>query len=124
MSIKMKNIISITEARSSIFDIAENVQKLGNHYLFTEGGKPKMVVMSADEYDNLMEDLALAADPKFQARIKESEDAIARGDFVTLEELEKELGIVRPSRALVLRDKSKKTYKVNKKKKGNVSYDR
>ncbi|MFA6273480.1 MAG: hypothetical protein WC673_03265 [Candidatus Paceibacterota bacterium] len=32
MNIKMKNIISITEARSNIFDIAKKIQKQGNHY--------------------------------------------------------------------------------------------
>ena len=117
MTIKVKNIISITEARSNIFDIAEKIQKHGNHYIFTENGKAKMAVMSAEEYESLMEDLTLMNDPKFQARIKESEEAIAKGDFVTLQDLEKELGIVRPSEALVLRDKPKKTYKINKNKK-------
>lgn len=107
MTIKMKNIISITQARKDIFDIAEKVQKYGNHFLFTEDGKPKMVAMSADEYDNLMEDLALAADPKFRARIKKSEEEFARGDYVTLDELRQELGIARPSPCHVLRDKSK-----------------
>lgn len=109
----MKNIISITEARSSIFDIAENVQKLGNHYLFTEGGKPKMVVMSAEEYDNLMEDLALAADPKFAARMKKAHEDIASGDYVTLDEFRQELGLgsgKKIENAMVM-DKSKKAYK-------------
>jgi prevent-host-death family protein len=117
MTIKMKNIISITEARKEIFDIAEKVQKVGNHYLFTENGKAKMAIMSADEYENLMEDLVLAADPKFAAKIKKSEEELASGNYVTLQEFEKELGIVRPAQNLVLRDKAKKGYKVNKRKK-------
>ena len=117
MTIKIKNIISITEARSNIFDIADKIQKQGNHYIFTENGKAKMAVMSAEEYDSLMEDLALANDPKFAARIKKAEDEITRGEYVTLQELEKELGIGRPANSLVLRDKSKKTYKVDKRKK-------
>jgi prevent-host-death family protein len=117
MTIKTKNIISITEARSNIFDIAEKIQKHGNHYIFTENGKAKMAVMSAEEYDSLMEDLALAKDPKFAAKIKKAEDEIARGEYVTLQEFEKELGIVRPANSLVLRDKAKKSYRVNKKNK-------
>lgn len=113
----MKNIISISEARSNIFDIAEKIQKRGNHYLFTENGKAKMVAMSAEEYDSLMEDLALAKDPKFAAKIKKAEDEIARGEYVTLQEFERELGIVRPTNSLVLRDKAKKDYSANKRKK-------
>lgn len=113
----MKNIISITEARSNIFDIAEKIQKPGNHYIFTENGKAKMAVMSAEEYDSLMEDLALAKDPKFAAKIKKIEEEIARGEYVTLQDFEKELGIVRPTNSLVLRDKAKKPYNANKRRK-------
>jgi prevent-host-death family protein len=111
MSIKIKNIISITEARSKIFEIAEKVQKIGNHYLFTEDGKPKLAVMSAEEYENLMEDLELAADPKFQARIKESEEAIAKGDYVTLDEFREELGLGKKTEYAMVMDKGKKVYK-------------
>ena len=113
----MKNIISITEARSNIFDIAKRIQKYGNHYMFTENGKPKIVAMSAEEYDSLMEDLFLASDPKFAARMKKVDEEFARGEYVSLQDLEKELGISRPSRNSVLRDKSKKSYKTKKRKK-------
>ena len=113
MTIKMKNIISITEARKEIFDIAEKVQKVGNHYLFTENGKAKMAIMSADEYENLMEDLALAADPKFRAKIEKSHEDIAKGDYVTLDEFRQELGLKlgRNSECAMVMDKSKKGYK-------------
>lgn len=109
--------MSITEARSNIFDIAKKIQKQGNHYIFTENGKPKIAVMSADEYENLMEDLFLASDPKFAAQIKKSEEEIARGEYVTLQDFEKELGIVRPMNSFVVRDKAKKVYKAKKAKK-------
>ena len=113
----MKNIISITEARSNIFDIAEKAQKHGNHYIFTEGGKPKLAVMSADEYDSLMEDLFLANDPKFAESMKKADEAFARGDVISLEEWEKELGISRNERKLVVAEKPKRKYKINKRKK-------
>lgn len=111
MTIKIKNIISITEARSNIFDIAEKIQKHGNHYLFTEKGKAKMAVMSAEEYESLMEDLALAKDPKFAARIKKAEEQLKRGEYVTLDELMKEYKYtdadLQPS---LVMEKSKKPY--------------
>jgi prevent-host-death family protein len=113
MSIKMKNIISITEARKSIFDIAEKIQKQGNHYIFTENGKAKMAVMSAEEYENLMEDLELASDPKFRARIEKAHEDIARGDYVTLDEFKQELGLRlgRKAEYMMVMDKNKKSYK-------------
>ncbi len=117
----MKNIVSITEARKDIFNIAEKVQKIGNHFMFTEDGKPKMVAMSAEEYDNLMEDLALSADPKFQAKIEKAHEDIAKGDYVTLDEFRQELGLKlgRSTKCAMVMDKSKKTYKTKHNSKKN-----
>lgn len=115
MSIKTKNIISITEARSNIFDIAERIQEHGNHYIFTENGKAKMAVMSAVEYDSLMEDLALANDPKFAARMKRADEEFERGEFVPWSEVKNELGTRHGG--FVFADKSSKKYSVKKHKK-------
>ena len=116
MTLKMKNIISITEARKEIFDIAEKVQKHGNHFLLTESGKPKMVVMSAEEYENLMEDLALMEDPKFLARIKKAEEQFAKGDYVLWQDVKKNLSIRNRPLSLAVADKPKKKYSAKKKK--------
>lgn len=108
----MKNILSITEARKNIFDIAKKAQKVGNHYIFTEDGKPKLAVMSADEYENLMEDLFLAADPKFVAKMKSIDEDFVKGEFVPWEEVKKKLHI--KQRTLVVAEKSKKKYSAKK----------
>jgi len=113
MGIKMKNIMSITEARSNIFDIAKKAQKIGNHFVFTENGKPKLAVMSADEYENLMEDLFLASDPKFAAQIKKSEEEFARGEYSTWDEVKANLD---RERSFVVADKSIKGYSAKNKK--------
>jgi prevent-host-death family protein len=52
--VKNKNIIPITEARKKIFNIAEEVQKPNTHYTLTERGKPKMVIVSVEEFEALM----------------------------------------------------------------------
>jgi antitoxin YefM len=86
-----KYTLPISEARKKIFEIAEDVQKPGRHYTLTEKGRPKAVVLSMDEYDSLMEDLEILGDPTALARIQKAEDEIDRGEFVTLDELKKEL---------------------------------
>ena len=111
----MKNIISITEARGNIFDIAEKVQRHGNHYIFTENGKPKMVAMSADEYDSLMEDIFLASDPKFAAKMKKVDEEFARGEFTSWKDIKKELNV--KHRGLVVAEKPKHKYSAKKRKK-------
>lgn len=108
-----KRTISISEARKRIFDIAEEVQKPNHYYTFTENGKPKAVLMSADEFDSLMEDYELLCDPGFQKRIQQAEEEYRRGDYVTLDELEKELGYVK-DRASLVRENSKKPYRASR----------
>jgi antitoxin YefM len=109
---RTKHVLSISEARKKIFDIADEVQKPGIHYTFTEKGKPKTVMMSYDEFDSLMETLEIMSDPKIMKNIEKAEEEARKGNYVTLEELEKELGYV--SGAMVLADKGKKKYEVRK----------
>lgn len=71
---RAKTTIPITEARKRIFDIAEEVQKPGVYYTFTEKGRPKAVFMSYDEFDSLMETLEILSDPKIMKSIKQAED--------------------------------------------------
>lgn len=111
-----KNIISISEARKNIFKIAEEVQKPDNHYILTEKGRPKAVLMSTEEFDSLMENLEILSDPKIMANIKKVEEEYEKGEYVTWEEMKKELHQSRrPS--LVLSDKSRKKYVAKKTKK-------
>jgi prevent-host-death family protein len=50
-----KNILSITEARKNLFDIAEDVQTPSVHYILTEKGRPKVAIVSAEEYESWTE---------------------------------------------------------------------
>ncbi len=113
MNIKIKNIISISEARSRIFEIAEKVQKKGQVFAFTENGKAKVVMIGAEEYDSLLEDIELANDPKFINKMKMSDEEFKRGEFFTWEGVKKDLA--KNHEILVLADKPKKGYS-NKKK--------
>ena len=111
---RAKTTIPITEARKRIFDIAEEVQKPGVYYTFTEKGRPKAVFMSYDEFDSLMETLEILSDPKIMKSIKQAEDEYKRGEYVTLDQLKKELGY--SSKSFVFADKGKKKYRAKKKK--------
>lgn len=92
----IKNTLSITEARKKIFDIAEAVQKPGNYYTFTENGRPKAVMMSAEEYESLVETLEIERIfPNLDKDIAEAEEAFRTGEYKkwpTLEDLEKDWG--------------------------------
>ncbi len=118
----VKRTISISEARKRIFDIAEEVQAPHRVYTLTADGKPKAVIMSAEEYESWVETMEVLRDcPDILERSAEVDKAIRTGDwskFTTLEQLEKEWGFVvaeKPTKKYVVssrnRGKSKKGIK-------------
>lgn len=89
-----KNIISSTEARQKFAEILKDVEKTGAFYTFTVNGRAKAVMMSPDEFEGWQETLDIMAnDPGLLKRIKKAEKQFERGEYVTLEQLEAELGI-------------------------------
>jgi len=111
---KNKKTLSISEARKNIFEIAEEVQKPGSYYTLTEKGKPKAVILSADGFDNLLDDLDIMSDPGLMDRIRRSEEEIERGEYVTWDELKKKLGFV-DHEAIMVRDAPNNRKKKTKK---------
>ncbi len=91
----IKTIIPISEARKKIFKIAENVQKSATHYTLTERGRPKAVVMSADEFESWQETLEVIRDfPDLERDIKKAEKEYRRGSYLTLEKILSKEGFI------------------------------
>jgi prevent-host-death family protein len=102
-----KNIISITEARKRIFELADEVQKPGVYYTLTENGRAKAVILSIEEFESLVETIEVYWDfPNLEKEIKAVKEDFESGNYknyITLEELMSEHGYV-------LADKSKEKY--------------
>jgi antitoxin YefM len=97
-----KNTISLTEARKRIFELAKEVQKPGAYYILTDKGKPRVVMLSVDEFESLIETLEVMEDfPELERDIAQAKKEIEEGDVYTLDE-------VLASAGYVLADKSKK----------------
>ncbi len=81
--------ISISEARKRIFDIAEEVQAPHKVYTLTADGKPKAVIMSAEEYESWVETMeVMRVFPELDKEIAETDEAVRTGEckkWVTLE---------------------------------------
>ncbi len=88
-----KHTISITEARKKIFEIAEDVQNPDTIYMLTDKGNPKAVVMSADKYEDMKDDLEIYMDQNLMAEIQASQAEYERGEYYTWDEVKKRLGI-------------------------------
>lgn len=104
-----KTTISITEARNRIFDIADEVQKPGVYYTFTENGRPKAVLMSAEEYESLMENLEILSNPETMENIRKAEEEYKNGECLSWEETKKLLGWDKFPASLVM-DKASRRY--------------
>lgn len=93
-----KTTLSISEARKRIFEIAEEVQKPGKQYTLTENGVPKVVIMSAEEYESWLETMeVMRIFPDLDKKIAKVKNDIAKNDFsdyISFEEVKKKYGFV------------------------------
>jgi prevent-host-death family protein len=77
-----KTTLPISEGRKKIFKIAEEVQKPSTYYTLTEKGKPKVVVMSAEEFESWQETMEIKKEfPDLKKDIKKIDKAVETGDY-------------------------------------------
>jgi len=90
-----KTTLPISEARKKIFKIAKKVQKPATYYTLTEKGRPKVVVLSADEFESWQETLeVMRIFPKLGKDIERAEKEYKKGDYLTLEKVLSKEGFV------------------------------
>jgi len=107
-----KNTLSISEARKKIFKIANKVQKPATYYTLTEKGKPKAVILSAEEFESWQETLEVIKEfPNLEKETKKAEKEYKRGEYSTLEE-------VLAKEGFILSDKASKDVSNSSRKKG------
>ncbi len=101
--------ISITEARKRLFQIAKEVQTPGLSYILTEKGRPKIIIMSAEEFDSWKETIEILTEfPDLKKNIEQVDRDVESGEYKnypTLEEVMMEHGYM-------LADKGKRKYDV------------
>lgn len=107
----IKTTLPISQARSIIFDIAEQVQKPGAYYTLTEKGLPKAVIMSAEEFESWQETLEVMQEfPDLKNDIKEAQRDFKNGKYKTFTTLEQLLG----KEGYIISDQAKTKYGVHR----------
>ncbi len=89
----MTTILPITKAREDLTSLVDRARKKLEEFIITVNGTPAAVLMSVAEYESWKETNEILNDHGLMKAIKEGEEDIKKGNFVTLEELEKELHI-------------------------------
>lgn len=87
----MTKILPVTEARKNLTTLVDRAKRLLDEYIITVNGKPAAVLMSVAEYESWKETNEILADPELMQAIKEGEEDIKNGRYITLEQLKKEL---------------------------------
>ena len=86
----VKRVLSISEARKKIFEIAEETQKPGVYYILTENGRPKAVMISVYEFDSWQETLEAMRDfPDLKKDVVKINNDIKSGEYNKYSNLEK-----------------------------------
>ncbi|MBI2086165.1 type II toxin-antitoxin system Phd/YefM family antitoxin [Candidatus Daviesbacteria bacterium] len=87
----MIKTLPITKARENLTTLVDKANKLLDEYIITVNGSPAAVLMSAAEYESWKETMEIMSDPELMKAIKQGEEDIKKGKFVTFEQLKKDL---------------------------------
>jgi antitoxin YefM len=89
----MTHTLPITKAREDLTTLVDNANKKLEEYIITVNGLPAAVLISAAEYQSWKETNEIMADSGLLHAIGVGEDDIKNGNFVTFEQLKKELNL-------------------------------
>lgn len=81
--------LPLATVRDQLSSLIDEVTRTHDTLTITRNGKPTAVVISADDYESIMETLALLNDPIDRERLDEAERAVADGDLTKGEEVDR-----------------------------------
>ncbi len=76
---KLLNVVPVTEFRTHALEAVRRVNRLGDEVVITAKGRPAAVLVSYEEWESIVETLAIKRDPKMMAQIRASLKYLRRG---------------------------------------------
>jgi antitoxin YefM len=83
--------VPLAEARANLSRLVDRAMSTHERIEITRKGRRAAVVMSADDYDSIMETLDILSDPDLVRAIREGERELVAGDSFTLDEVADEM---------------------------------
>jgi antitoxin YefM len=77
----------LASAKAHLSAVVDEIARTHEQYVVTRNGTPVVVMMAADDFEALMETLALLRDQEGIERLAEAEQAVAAGDLTTRAEM-------------------------------------
>ena len=87
----MIQTLPITKAREDLTTLVDNARLRLDEYIITVNGYPAAVLMSVAEFESWKETLEILSDPKLMKAIREGEEDIKKGRYITFPQLKKDL---------------------------------
>lgn len=81
----------LAEVRAQLSRLVDEAQRTHQRVEVTKNGRRAAVLLSADDFDSLIETLEILGDAQTMAEIRASERAAARGEVYSLAEVEAEM---------------------------------
>lgn len=83
--------ISLTELRPRLSELIDRAGDVFDRFVITRRGKAEAVLLSADDYEGLLETLDILSDQDLVRRLVQAEEEIARGETFRLEDVRREI---------------------------------
>ena len=87
----MARELPITEARTKLTQIANDLVDSQDTVTVTNRGKPMMTLIGYEMYESIMESLEIMSDPELMAQLRQSLREARSGDVIGLDEVERDL---------------------------------
>ena len=89
-------VIPLSEAKARLSEVADEVDRTHDRVHITRNGREYVVLISAEDLESMEATIELLSDPAAMARIRAADDAIARGEVTTADEM---AGLMRQRKA-------------------------
>jgi antitoxin YefM len=89
----MPKVVPLTEARASLSELLDSVEREHEQVVITRNGKPVALLVSPDEWESMEETIEVLSDPELMAALEESERDVQAGRVYTLEDVKRDLGL-------------------------------
>ncbi len=83
----MSDLMSISDVRSNLPELVSKVSNTLERVTITVNGKPKAILVSAEELESLEETAEILTIPHIKEDIKKSKKQIKNGEFIALSDL-------------------------------------
>ena len=83
-------ILPLAEIKKRLSEIIDRVEDHHERVVLTRNGRAAAVIMSPDDLESLEETLDILSDPEVLQAIREAEEDLAAGRFITGEELRRQ----------------------------------